>query len=450
MDDNGKRILVVEDDPGLRFTVTDTLEEAGFSVRAADNGKEAILLLEAEAFDVVLTDLRLPGKDGLEVLREAREKNPPPSVITMTGYGSIESAVAAMKLGAEDYLTKPFSMEELLLLLGKVLRVRSLEEENRDLKRRIVSRSLFEELVGKSKAMQEVFELVSLVAETDATVLVLGESGTGKELVARALHRRGKRTGGPFVALNCSAIPESLFEAELFGYEKGAFTGAERRRTGKIEQAHGGTLFLDEIADMPASTQSKLLRVLQERSFTRIGGNESVNVDLRVVSATNREDLKAMVGDGTFREDLFYRLNVFAIRLPPLRERREDIPLLVEHFIEKLGGSRRISDKAMALLMDHRFPGNVRELWNVIERASILCREGTFGPEHLPQELQEAEKKTPGNILVPEEIIPLKEAVRRFEMDYIQRALTAAGGSRTRASDLLRIGRKALWERLKK
>jgi DNA-binding NtrC family response regulator len=341
-------------------------------------------------------------------------------------------------------------MEELLLLLGKVLRVRSLEEENRDLKRRIVSRSLFEELVGKSKAMQEVFELVSLVAETDATVLVLGESGTGKELVARALHRRGKRTGGPFVALNCSAIPESLFEAELFGYEKGAFTGAERRRTGKIEQAHGGTLFLDEIADMPASTQSKLLRVLQERSFTRIGGNESVNVDLRVVSATNREDLKAMVGDGTFREDLFYRLNVFAIRLPPLRERREDIPLLVEHFIEKLGGSRRISDKAMALLMDHRFPGNVRELWNVIERASILCREGTFGPEHLPQELQEAEKKTPGNILVPEEIIPLKEAVRRFEMDYIQRALTAAGGSRTRASDLLRIGRKALWERLKK
>jgi two-component system NtrC family response regulator len=450
MDDNGKRILVVEDDPGLRFTVTDTLEEAGFAVRAADNGPEAIRLLEAEAFDVVLTDLRLPGKDGLEVLREAREKNPPPSVITMTGYGSIESAVAAMKLGAEDYLTKPFSMEALLLLLGKVLRVRSLEEENRDLKRRIVSRSLFEEMVGKSKAMQEVFELVSLVAETDATVLVLGESGTGKELVARALHRRGKRKEGPFVALNCSAIPESLFEAELFGYEKGAFTGAERRRTGRMEQAHGGTLFLDEIADMPPSAQAKLLRVLQERSFTRIGGNESINVDLRVVSATNREDLKAMVEEGTFREDLFYRLNVFAIRLPPLRERREDVPLLVAHFIEKLGGSRRISDKAMALLMDHRFPGNVRELWNVIERASILCREGTIGPEHLPQELQEAEKKTPGDIPVPEEIIPLKDAVRRFEMDYIQRALTAAGGSRTRASDLLRIGRKALWERLKR
>jgi two-component system NtrC family response regulator len=450
MDDNGKRILVVEDDPGLRFTVTDTLEEAGFAVRAADNGPEAIRLLEAEAFDVVLTDLRLPGKDGLEVLREAREKIPPPSVITMTGYGSIESAVAAMKLGAEDYLTKPFSMEALLLLLGKVLRVRSLEEENRDLKRRIVSRSLFEEMVGKSKAMQEVFELVSLVAETDATVLVLGESGTGKELVARALHRRGKRKEGPFVALNCSAIPESLFEAELFGYEKGAFTGAERRRTGRMEQAHGGTLFLDEIADMPPSAQAKLLRVLQERSFTRIGGNESINVDLRVVSATNREDLKAMVEEGTFREDLFYRLNVFAIRLPPLRERREDVPLLVAHFIEKLGGSRRISDKAMALLMDHRFPGNVRELWNVIERASILCREGTIGPEHLPQELQEAEKKTPGDIPVPEEIIPLKDAVRRFEMDYIQRALTAAGGSRTRASDLLRIGRKALWERLKR
>jgi DNA-binding NtrC family response regulator len=450
MDASGKRILVVEDDPGLRFTVTDTLEEAGFAVRAADNGLEAIRLLEAEVFDVVLTDLRLPGKDGLEVLREARTKVPPPSVITMTGYGSVESAVAAMKLGAEDYLTKPFSMEELLLLLTKVLRFRFLEAENRDLKRRIVSQSLFEELVGKSKAMQEVFELVTLVAETDATVLVLGESGTGKELVARALHRRGKRKEGPFVALNCSAIPESLFEAELFGYEKGAFTGAERRRTGRIEHAHGGTLFLDEIADMPPSAQAKLLRVLQERSFTRVGGSESVNVDIRVVSATNKEDLRSMVEDGTFREDLFYRLNVFAIRLPPLRERREDIPLLVAYFIEKLGGSCRASDKAMALLMNHRFPGNVRELWNVIERASILCREGSIEPEHLPAEFLETGKIPFGDLPTREEIVPLRDAVRRFEMDYIQRALKAAGGSRTRASDLLGIGRKALWERLRR
>jgi DNA-binding NtrC family response regulator len=449
MDANGKRILVVEDDPGLRFTMTDNLEEAGFSVTAADDGAEAIRILESEMFDVVVTDIRLPGKDGLEVLREAKKKSPSPSVIIVTSYGSIESAVAAMKLGAEDYLTKPFSMEEFLLLLKKVLRIRSLEEENRDLKRRILSQSVFEELVGKSKAMQEVFDLVALVAETDATVLVMGESGTGKELVARAVHRRNKRKDGPFVALNCSAIPESLFEAELFGYEKGAFTGAIRRRAGKIEQAHGGTLFLDEIAEMPPAAQAKLLRVLQERSFTRIGGNESVHVDIRIVSATNKEDLKAMVDEGSFREDLFYRLNVFAIRLPPLRERREDIPLIVEHFIDQIGGARRVSETAMAILMDYRFPGNVRELWNIIERASILCREGTIEPKHLPTEIAGDGKTRSEAIPDTGEILPLKEAVRRFELEYIQRVMRSTGGSRSRASDLLGIGRKALWERLR-
>ena len=449
MDANGKRILVVEDDPGLRFTMTDNLEEAGFSVTAADDGAEAIRILESEMFDVVVTDIRLPGKDGLEVLREAKKKSPSPSVIIVTSYGSIESAVAAMKLGAEDYLTKPFSMEEFLLLLKKVLRIRFLEEENRDLKRRILSQSVFEELVGKSKAMQEVFDLVALVAETDATVLVMGESGTGKELVARAVHRRNKRKDGPFVALNCSAIPESLFEAELFGYEKGAFTGAIRRRAGKIEQAHGGTLFLDEIAEMPPAAQAKLLRVLQERSFTRIGGNESVHVDIRIVSATNKEDLKAMVDEGSFREDLFYRLNVFAIRLPPLRERREDIPLIVEHFIDQIGGSRLVSESAMAILMDYHFPGNVRELWNIIERASILCREGTIEPEHLPTEIAGEGKTRSEAIPDTGEILPLKEAVRRFELEYIQRVLKSTGGSRSRASDLLGIGRKALWERLR-
>jgi DNA-binding NtrC family response regulator len=450
MDPSGKRILVVEDDPGLRFTLTDNLEEAGFSVTAADDGEEAIRLLGTDTFDIVVTDLRLPGKDGLEVLRETKTKTPPPSVITITGHGSIESAVAAIKLGAEDYLTKPFSMEEFLLLLEKVFRVRSLEEENRDLKRRIVSQSLFEELVGKSKGMLEVFDLISVVADTDATVLILGESGTGKELVARALHRRGKRKDGSFVALNCSAIPQSLFEAELFGYEKGAFTGAIRRGMGKIEQAHGGTLFLDEIAEMPPSAQVKLLRVLQERSFTRIGGNENVHVDIRIVSATNKDDLKAMVAEGSFREDLFYRLNVFAIRMPPLRERKEDIPLITDHFIEKLGGARRVSDAAMAMLMDHRYPGNVRELWNIVERASILCREGTIEPKHLPPELPGAGKTSSERLPAEGEILQLKDAVRRFEQDYIQRALKAAGGSRTQASNLLGIGRKALWERIRK
>ena len=449
MNGEGKRILIVEDDPGLRFTMTDALEGNGFAVTGADNGDEAIRRLLDEAFDVVVTDLRLPGKDGMEVLRAARGNTPPPSVVVMTGYGSVESAVAAMKSGAEDYLTKPFPVEALLLLLGKILRLRSLEEENRDLKRRIQDRSLYEDLVGGSKAMQGIFDLVSMVAETDATVLILGESGTGKELVARALHRRGKRKDGPFLALNCSAIPESLFEAELFGYEKGAFTGADRRRAGKIEQADGGTLFLDEVAEVPVSAQAKLLRVLEERSFTRLGGSETVHVDLRVISATNRQDMKALVDEGRFRMDLFYRLNVFEIRLPPLRERREDIPLLVEHFIEKLGGDRRVSEKAMARLMDHPFPGNVRELWNVMERASILCGEGTIGPEHLPPEFLGA-RTSPAAIPLPDEILPLKDAVRRFEAAYIEKALKAAGGSKARASDLLRIGRKALWERLKK
>ena len=449
MNGEGKRVLIVEDDPGLRFTMTDALEGNGFAVTGADNGDEAIRRLLDEAFDVVVTDLRLPGKDGMEVLRAARGNTPPPSVVVMTGYGSVESAVAAMKSGAEDYLTKPFPVEALLLLLGKILRLRSLEEENRDLKRRIQDRSLYEDLVGGSKAMQGVFDLVSMVAETDATVLILGESGTGKELVARALHRRGKRKDGPFLALNCSAIPESLFEAELFGYEKGAFTGADRRRAGKIEQADGGTLFLDEVAEVPVSAQAKLLRVLEERSFTRLGGSETVHVDLRVISATNRQDMKALVDEGRFRMDLFYRLNVFEIRLPPLRERREDIPLLVEHFIEKLGGDRRVSEKAMARLMDHPFPGNVRELWNVMERASILCGEGTIGPEHLPPEFLGV-RASPAAIPLPDEILPLKDAVRRFEAAYIEKALKAAGGSKARASDLLRIGRKALWERLKK
>jgi DNA-binding NtrC family response regulator len=449
MNGEGKRILIVEDDPGLRFTMTDSLEEKGFAVTGADNGEEAIRRLLDDAFDVVVTDLRLPGKDGMEVLREARGRTPAPSVVVMTGYGSVESAVAAMKSGAEDYLTKPFPMEELLLLLSKILRLRSLEEENRNLKRRILDRSLYEDLVGESKAMRGVFDLISMVAETDATVLVLGESGTGKELVSRALHRRGKRKDGPFVAINCSAIPETLFEAELFGYEKGAFTGAERRRAGKIEQAGGGTLFLDEVAEVPVSSQAKLLRVLEERSFTRLGGSETVHVDLRVISATNRRDMKALVDEGRFRADLFYRLNVFEILLPPLRERREDIPLLVDHFIGKLGGELRVSEKAMALLMDHPFPGNVRELWNVMERASILCKGETIGPEHIPASIA-GFRTSPAAIPLPEEILPLKEAVRRFEAAYIEKALQAAGGSKTLASGLLQIGRKALWERMKK
>jgi len=445
----GRRILIVEDDPGLRFTMTDALEVAGFAVTGAPSGTEAIRRLHGEPFDVVVTDLRLPGKDGMEVLRAARGKTPPPSVVVMTGYGSVESAVAAMKSGAEDYLTKPFPVEALLLLLDKIFRLRALEEENRELKRRILSQSRFDELIGRSKPMLDLFDLVSTVAGTDATVLLLGESGTGKELVARALHRRGKRMDGPFVALNCSAIPESLFEAEIFGYEKGAFTGADRRRAGKIEQADGGTLFFDEVAEVPVSAQAKLLRVIEERAFTRLGGSETVHVDLRVVSATNRRDMKAMVDEGRFRMDLFYRLNVFEIRLPPLRDRREDIPLLVEHFIEKLGGGRRVSEKAMALLMDHPFPGNVRELWNVMERASILCGEGTIGPEHLPPD-SAGFRILPVEIPVSDEILPLKDAVRRFEMEYIEKALQAVGGSKTRASDLLQIGRKALWERLKK
>ncbi len=446
----GKRILIAEDDPGLRFTVTDALDGAGYAVTGVETGTEAIRRLRGEGFDVVVTDLRLPGMDGMEVLREARGKTPPPPVVVMTGYGSVESAVKAIKSGAEDYLTKPFPVEALLLLLDKILRFRSLEEENSELKRRILSRSRFDELVGGSKSMRDVFDLVSTVAGTDATVLVLGESGTGKELVARSLHQRGKRREGPFIAINCSAIPESLFESEIFGYEKGAFTGADRQRAGKIEQADGGTLFLDEVAEVPVSAQAKLLRVLEERSFTRLGGSGTVHVDLRVISATNRQDMKTMVEEGRFRMDLFYRLNVFEIRIPPLRDRREDIPLLVDHFIDRMGGGRQVSEKAMALLLDHPFPGNVRELWNVMERASILCPKGTIGPEHLPPGFVGSHGPSAGISVRQGEFLPLRDAVRRFEAEYIGRALDAAGGSKSAASDLLGIGRKALWEKMKK
>lgn len=449
MPGKGKRILVVEDDPALRVTISDALVEEGYEVAVADNGKAALDILTSGTFAVVVTDLKLPGASGMEILKEAIALDPPPSVITMTGYGSIESAVEAMKLGAEDYLTKPFSMEELILLLSKILRVRRLEEENRDLKRRIEAQSRFGDIIGKSKEMREVFDLISIVSGTDATVVILGESGTGKELVAQALHHRGKRKGGAFIALNCSAIPESLFESEMFGYEKGAFTGADRQRAGKIELADGGTLFLDEISEMPTAAQAKLLRVLQERTFTRIGGKEDIKVDIRVVSATNREDLKTMVAEGAFREDLYYRLNVFTIRIPPLRERQEDIPPLVEHFLARLGGACRVSENAMALLMGYHYPGNVRELWNITERASILCREGTIEPEHLPPELSHGDVGSEGGDLPTEKILPLKEAVRRFEIGYIEQALKAAEGSRSRAAALLGIGRKALWERLK-
>jgi two-component system response regulator PilR (NtrC family) len=454
MDAGRKRILVVEDDPGLRFTMTDTLEEAGFAVSCSNDGAEAIRLLGTETFDVVVTDLRLPGKDGMEILKEAKTKAPPPSVITMTGYGSIESAVAAMRLGAEDYLTKPFSMEEFLLLLAKVLRVRLLEEENRDLRRRIISGSLFEGLIGKSKAMQDVFALVSLVAETDATVLVLGESGTGKELVAKAIHHHSRRSEGPFVTVNSGSMPHDLLESNLFGHVKGAFTGAIANKKGLFELADDGSIFFDEIGNIPLETQAKLLRLIQEKEFMRLGGVETLKAEVRIIAATNAE-LEHLVQQGRFREDLYYRLNVITINLPPLGNRTEDIPLLARHFLAQCAHENEkplheFTPRAMELLMDYHWPGNVRELENVIERGVVLSTGEVFDEDLLPPAVREPRTPLAHPPAMPSNGLSFKEAVASYERELITQALKNAGGVQKRAADILQVKPTTLHEMMKR
>ncbi len=368
-------VLVVEDEEKLRRVVELQLKTAGFEVEQAGSAEEALKLTDGA--DVILTDLRLPGISGLELLANLRRQDSHTPVIVMTAFGSIETAVDAMKAGAVDFLPKPFSLDHLMTVVNKALEIRTLRDENRELRAELGQRYEFDNIVGRSDAMREIFATVERVAPTRATVLLCGESGVGKDMIARAIHHHSPRDGRPFVKINCTALPENLMESELFGYEKGAFTGANTTKPGKFEQADTGTVFLDEIGDVPASVQVKLLRILQEREFERLGSNKTRHIDVRVLAATN-VDLRAALEQGTFREDLYYRLNVLPINIPPLRERKEDIPFLADHFVKKLRKdlgtpAQSISDAAIQRLLEYHWPGNVRELENVIERTWSLA-----------------------------------------------------------------------------
>ncbi|MBI2369468.1 MAG: sigma-54-dependent Fis family transcriptional regulator [Deltaproteobacteria bacterium] len=444
-------VLVVDDEKSQRDILKVILEAEGYDVECAASGREVLQLCRKSPFDLVLTDLRMPDVDGMALLRELVQENPYNCVIIMTAHGTIDSAVEAMRQGAFDYLTKPLETDELLITVGRAFERIALVRENRHLHQQLKERFSFENLLGQHGKMQEVFRIIAKVARTDSTVLICGESGTGKELVARAIHFNGRRRDKPFSAISCAAIPEPLLESELFGYEKGAFTGAYTRRIGLIESTAGGTLFLDEIVEMSVGMQAKILRVLQERELRRVGGREDVKVDVRIIAATNR-DLHHEMQQGRFREDLYYRLNVVAIVLPPLRERLTDIPLLATHFIEKYRREtgkpiEGIAPEALQLLMRYAWPGNVRQLEASIESAIALCDEKVITPEHLPQEVRQA--------LVPAQGLPLFAlppeglSLRDLERDLVRQALARGGGNISQGARLLGMPRKTFEDRVR-
>jgi two-component system response regulator PilR (NtrC family) len=446
------RVLVVDDERSMREFLEIFLRSEGYAVRTADGVEAARQELVADEFDVVITDVQMPGGSGIELLRLAQQEAPETVVIVMTAYASTETAIEAMKAGAYDYVTKPFKVDEMRVVLEKALEKKQLSSENRRLRREL-SQGRDRQVVGTSPAMQRVFEMVAQVADTRANVLISGESGTGKEVVARAIHRAGERRDAPFVALNCGAIPENLLESELFGHVKGAFTGAVQNKAGLFEVAQSGTVFLDEIAELGLLLQVKLLRVIQERVFRRVGGTSDVRLDARIVAASNRR-LADEVAAGRFREDLYYRLNVIEIPLPPLRERRDDIPLLVEFFVEKFSrelGKRvdGIDDAALARLCAHSFPGNVRELENVIERAVALCRDGRIGVDLLPPSVSEARATLRGARL-PASGESLDDLVGAYERGLLLDALERSGGVKKRAAQRLGISFRSFRYRLEK
>ncbi|MBI5408984.1 MAG: sigma-54-dependent Fis family transcriptional regulator, partial [Nitrospirae bacterium] len=388
------KILIIEDEPSMRIGLSYTLENKGYKIATAENGADGMMLFGKEGFDIVITDLRLPNADGIEVLKSIKNASPDTGVIIITAFADVKNAVEAMKEGAYDYISKPFEPEELLIVIDRFIKHKGLELENLRLKEKIREKEQFQFIIGTSPAMQKIFETIEVVAKTDSSVIVYGESGTGKELVANALHNLSIRRDKPFIKINCAAIPETLLESELFGHEKGTFTGAIQRRKGKFEIADSGAIFFDEIADMPLTLQAKLLRVLESHTFERLGGNEQLTVDVRTIYATGK-NLKDEVKSGKFREDLYYRLNVLPITIPPLRDRKEDIPLLVRHFSEvfcrKLGkADLAVAPAAMESLVSYNYPGNVRELKHAIEMAVTLCRGNKIEPCCLPDEIRGA------------------------------------------------------------
>ena len=444
-------ILVVDDDALSLAALTDMLQRAGHDPVGAASGAQALETFRAGYFDAVITDLRMPRMDGLELLRKLRARDPSVPVVLVTAYGSVQTAVEAMKEGASDYVTKPFSSQEILAALGRLLDLERLRSENRELKEQIKTRYGFSGIIGRNPSMLAVFDQIRTAANSMATVLVEGESGTGKELVAKALHFNSRRSTGPFVAVSCAALAETLLESELFGHERGAFTGAVSSRPGRVEQAEGGTLFLDDADDIPLSAQVKLLRVLQERTLERLGSNRSRRVDVRVVVAT-KIDLRQAVADGIFREDLFYRVSVLPIRLPPLRERRSDIALLAGHFLQQFADRDsqpplKLEPEALRGLEAYHWPGNVRELENVMERLSLTCPGPTCSCENLPPELDRRPGAS-GDFSVPAEPPPegfaLLDELGRIESHYIRWALARTRGNKSQAARLLGLSRTTL------
>jgi len=446
------RLLLAEDDRIVRITVADALEEAGYRVEACADGTTALAALEREPFDLVLTDVRLPGVDGIALFRRARQVLPDAGIVLMTAYAHAEDAVAVMREGARDYLQKPFEMDELLLRVGRVRDEVAFRQRLRDGNAGEASGAI----LGEAAPIRLVRERVEAAAASDVPVLITGETGTGKDLCARTIHERSRRAGRPFVVVNCAAIPETLLEAELFGHEKGAFTGALQRRTGRFEAADGGTLFLDEVGELSPASQAKLLRAIETMSFEPVGSNRSVRVAVRIVAATNR-DLAAGIASGAFRKDLFYRLNVLDLHTPPLRSCRSDLPLLAARYLSEIAArqGRPVPDlepAVLAALGSHDWPGNVRELIHALERAVALSRGGPIGLQHLPPDIAASPGEAapaPGTGSREDPLPPLGEAVGQFERQYIQRALDQTGGHKGRAAALLGISRKSLWERLR-
>jgi two-component system response regulator AtoC len=447
-----KRVLIVDDEENFRHMLSVILKKEGYDVEAASNGEEALQKVSLSPFDQILCDIRMPKMDGIEFLNEAKKAGVDSTIIMMSAYGTVDIAIEAIKLGAYDYISKPFKPDEIILTLRKAEERERLRKENELLRKEVKREYSFENIISKNKAMQRIFEVIKKVAQYKSTILITGESGTGKELVARALHYNSDRAQNPFIAVNCGAIPENLLESELFGHAKGAFTDAIRTKKGLFEEADCGTLFLDEIGELPGQLQVKLLRVLQEGEIRRIGEAKPIQIDVRIVSATVK-DLAKEVNEGRFRDDLFYRLNVLPIHIPPLRERKEDIPLLIAHFIRKYsqGMNKNVvgmDSRALEALMSYRWYGNVRELENTIERAIVLADKENIELENLPAEIQNFRDEVQLEPLTEEEL-SIKKASRFLEMNLIKKALLKTKGNHTHAARLLEISHRALLYKIK-
>ncbi|MCC7212166.1 MAG: sigma-54-dependent Fis family transcriptional regulator [Candidatus Brocadia sp.] len=450
------KILIVDDEKLMRVSLEDKLMKVGYTVISLSNAVEGLTVLQSENYDAVITDVRLPRMDGIEFLKEIKKVSPDTVVIIMTAYGSIENAVIAMREGAYDYVTKPFSLEELIIKLQKALKHKDIVAENILLKRQVVSQFGYDNMIGKTDAMKRVFEIINTVSNRDTTVLIQGESGTGKELTAGAIHYTSNRKDGPFVKLSCAALNKEILESELFGHEKGAFTSAIKTRRGRFELADGGTIFLDDVDDISLEMQVKLLRVLQEREFERVGGEETISINVRVICAT-KKDLKKLVQEGRFREDLYYRLHVVTLHLPPLRERKEDIPLLATHFMKKYVAQQKvavhsISPEVLHVLLLYQWPGNIRELENTIEHAIAFCTSGVITPKDLPENFRAEE--TPSGLFSIElstiDSLDLQETLSEAERKLLVWAYQKTKGNQVRMSEILRIPRTTLQNKLVK